>query len=384
LKKEHGTFCILEKNYLGVKLSLVPFGYCLTGLVIMSSCKSDDDLIPIDYSQTSPLWKVDIHDVPSLPALRDVFFSSYNNGYAVGNAGTIIKTVNSGETWDVINKYDFIDAVTELMLTTVHFIDDKIGFIGSSEKRCCFGEELNLGSVFLTTTNGGESWDKKYFPDIKEFYEIIFFDAMTGLALANVDESGNSVRKILRTTDGGQDWQPISIPGINGIATYELNARPNIFPVIGINSIGVKVLLVSNDNGQSWKIKDLPAAECNRVYFYDTNVGFVSCGNQVFKTTNGGTTWDFMPGSPFNLFSVVHFNSEDEGIIINGHYHFEVSHGEGWDILDYYDIYETQDGGQEWLITMAPKELALEGNYFMWDNENFCLLKSDFIRFELK
>lgn len=354
-----------------------------------SSCKQDDDLIPIDYSQASRFWNLEIHDVPSLPALRDVFFSSYNNGFAVGNAGTIIKTANGGETWDVINKHDFNEPVTELMLTTVHFIDDKTGFIGSEEKRCCFGEELNLGSVFLTTTDGGETWTKKYFPDIKNFYEIIFFDVLNGLALARVDEEENSVRKILQTTDGGQTWQPISIPGIKGIATYELNARPGIFPVVGTNSNGIEVLLVSNDNGESWKIKDLPAAECNRVYFYNENVGFVSCGllffpEHVFKTTDGGTTWNYIPGSPFNFSSVVHFNSENEGIIINGHYHFEVSHGEGWDILDYYDVYETEDGGQEWLITKALKEWYLEGNYFLWDNENFCLLHYDFIRFELK
>ena len=372
-----------------MKSSVLKFCYCIIGVGIMSSCKQDDEIIPKDYSQASHLWNLEIYDVPSLPALRDVFFSSYNNGYAVGNAGTIIKTVNGGETWDVINKHDFNEPVTELMLTTVHFIDDKTGFIGSEEKRCCFGEELNLGSVFLTTTNGGESWTKKYFPDIKDFYEIIFFDVLTGLALARVDESGNSVRKILRTTDGGKTWPPVSIPGISGIATYELNARPDIFPIIAINNNGVEVLLVSNDNGQSWKIKDLPAAECNRVYFHNANVGFVSCGllffpEHVFKTTDGGTTWEFMPGSPFNFSSVVHFNSENEGIIINGHYHHEVSHGEGWDILDYYDVYETQDGGQAWLITPAPKEWHLEGNYFMWDNKNFCLLNYDFIRFKLK
>lgn len=354
----------------------------------MSSCKKDEDVIPIDNG-TSRLWKLEIHDVPSLPALRDVFFSDYNTGYGVGNAGTIIKTVNGGESWEVIHKHDFKEPVTELILTAVHFIDDKIGFIGSEEKFCCFGEELDQGSVFLTTTNGGESWTKKYFPHIKDFYEIIFFDALNGLALARVEEEENSVRKILRTTDGGQNWQPVSIPGIKGIGSYELNARPGIFPVVGIDNNGEEVLLVSNDNGESWQIKDLPAEECNRVYFYNANVGYVSCGllffpERVYKTTDGGTTWKNEPGSPFNFSSVVHFNSEHEGIIINGHYHQETSGWEVWDILDYYDVYETRDGGQTWLITTAPKEWYLEGNYFMWDDENFCLLRSDFIRFELK
>jgi photosystem II stability/assembly factor-like uncharacterized protein len=275
------------------------------------------------------------------------------------------------------------------MLTAVHFINDETGFIGSEEKGCCFGDELNLGAVFLKTYNGGNTWTKKYFPDINEFYEIIFFDELTGLALCSVKENDNSIRKILKTEDGGQNWNPVAIQGIKSIATYKLNARPDLFPVVAIDKDDQEVLLISIDNGISWQIKDLPAQECNRIYFFNENVGFASCGllffpEYVYETVDGGTNWKFVPGNPFNFSSVVHFYSEKEGLIINGHYHYEVSHGEGWDILDYYDVYETEDGGQEWSITSVLRDCDFEGNYFMRDKNHFCLLGTDFIKFEIK
>ena len=71
---------------------------------------------------------------------NDIFFPSDQIGYSVGNAGSIMRTINGGTSWEVIQHYYLPEeginklAPTKAILESVYFINDSIGFAGDKEK----------------------------------------------------------------------------------------------------------------------------------------------------------------------------------------------------------------------------------------------------------
>lgn len=88
----------------------------------------------------------------------DVHFPSPQIGYIIGHAGSILKTIDGGESWtDLIKKNTFSKRTA---FRAVHFIDDQYGFIT--------GEH----GLLWKTTNGGENWTiGENLPDV-EFHDI--------------------------------------------------------------------------------------------------------------------------------------------------------------------------------------------------------------------
>jgi hypothetical protein len=74
-------------------------------------------------------------------ALHSVFFTNANTGYAVAGIsvqnGTIIKTIDGGKTWSTLSNGKFN------LLNSVFFTDENTGFA------------VGLGGTILKTTNGG-------------------------------------------------------------------------------------------------------------------------------------------------------------------------------------------------------------------------------------
>ena len=85
---------------------------------------------------------------------RAVHFPSTQTGYAVGNAGMIIKTVDEGQTWKKIRNSSGAFG-PETSLRAVYFVNEQTGY--------AVGDR----GAFLSTTNGGEDWAQvKDFPNV--------------------------------------------------------------------------------------------------------------------------------------------------------------------------------------------------------------------------
>jgi photosystem II stability/assembly factor-like uncharacterized protein len=139
--------------------------------------------------------------------LRDAYFVNSLIGYAVGEKGSIIKTIDGGLTW--IDK----PFPTLQDLTTTYFINNNIGFVGGAD-------------ILHKTIDGGNTWVADTIPGlvIKDF---VFFSSTSGYLLSG---DGN----IYYTSDTGDHWTL----GINSLfpAMYAMEK----------NSIGS---VISSSNG---------------------------------------------------------------------------------------------------------------------------------------
>lgn len=116
--------------------------------------------------------------------LNDVYFADSQTGWAVGDNGTIVNTTDGGQTWLLQSS-----GTTEI-LRAVFFIDANTGWaVGGL-----------LGKAMLKTTDGGENWQSIVANNImsNQMYDIAFADANTGWLV--------SFDSIYTSTDGGNTW----------------------------------------------------------------------------------------------------------------------------------------------------------------------------------
>lgn len=136
------------------------------------------------FSQSN--WKWTIQESGTTEALRDVFFLNDMTGWAVGDNGTILNTLNGGALWTAQTSN------TDQRLSSVHFIDENTGWITGGQDS---GEQAPL----LKTTDGGQNWQLMSYSFSAAFVKDIFF----------VDDSTGWVIKsdsIYISKDGGVSW----------------------------------------------------------------------------------------------------------------------------------------------------------------------------------
>jgi photosystem II stability/assembly factor-like uncharacterized protein len=124
------------------------------------------------------IWQ---NPLPQGNTLQDFSFIDTNNGFAVGARGTILKTTDGGNNWELIA------GETEDDLYGVSFTDSNIGTVVG-----------NFGAI-LRTTDAGNHWaiQREGISDV--LYGVSFTDANNGTSVG-------SDGLILRTTNGGTNW----------------------------------------------------------------------------------------------------------------------------------------------------------------------------------
>jgi photosystem II stability/assembly factor-like uncharacterized protein len=113
--------------------------------------------------------------------LRHVQFLDPDHGWAVGDAGTIIFTDDGGSTWDVQA------TPTSANLHQVHFVNASEGWA------------VGDGGTILATQNGGLQWTAQASGTSGNLYGVDFVDETHGWAVG----AGGTV---IATTDGGALW----------------------------------------------------------------------------------------------------------------------------------------------------------------------------------
>jgi len=99
--------------------------------------------------------------------VRDFYFLNYREGFAVGGS-RILKTTDGGDTWIDITPSD--DRIVDLR--SVQFIDSMNGWIAGRGKEEYVKGVLLKHSLFLRTSDGGETWEIKDFVfNFTEFLE---------------------------------------------------------------------------------------------------------------------------------------------------------------------------------------------------------------------
>lgn len=118
-----------------------PYSLILVAVIFISSCHKENLQSNTNCTDFLENWDIQISEYnPGIQKQNDIFFPSDQIGYSVGNAGSIMRTINGGTSWEVIQHYYLPEeginklAPTKAILESVYFINDSIGFAGDKEK----------------------------------------------------------------------------------------------------------------------------------------------------------------------------------------------------------------------------------------------------------
>lgn len=193
--------------------------------------------------------------------------------WAVGTAGTVIKTVNGGKTWEDVSVPGFT-----VNLQSVAAVSAQTAWVG--------GQSDSAGYCGLfKTTNSGTNWTRIVDPAVTNVGHLLGLDAVD----ANHIWAIGAHQTVLYSSDGGTSWTQ----------KYRntLNDGNEVFAV-GPNQIFAACdahVLWSKDNGNSWTNHTLHANIMD-VNTPDggTNIWAIRNnydGGQIYHSADGGQNW---------------------------------------------------------------------------------------------
>ena len=186
----------------------------------------------------------------------------------------VLRTTNGGSTW------------------TNAFGDLPQGrFFGGLEAKNSF--EAWVGSdqgTIYHTTNGGVNWISQYSISGSYIDGIIAIDATTLVAYGD-PVLGNFV--ILRSINGGTSWTVNSSIAEDSSGEFGWYKLDKIGTTLRFTTNHGRIIQ-SNDNGINWFVAGkYRSDDITNISFSDPNNGmFTGKKGSIFRTTNGGTTWN--------------------------------------------------------------------------------------------
>lgn len=235
----------------------------------------------------------------------------------VGEAGTIIKSIDNGLTWKNLKSN------TRESLYAVSFLDDSTGFTVGSEgtilsttdcgetwNRLISGRQDTLRGIFALDPNiiiavgdtgtvirskdGGINWDYQPISGFSSNLNEVFFPG-NGLGfIAGDSVPGFGGPPIVSTGDSGITWTPYG-GGFPNLATKSLTgiwtpkADPNKAVLVGDEGL----IMNTHDGGQTWNTPSSgTTVRLTDLWFFDDKNGFATGPNGVLlRTTNCGDSW---------------------------------------------------------------------------------------------
>ncbi len=173
---------------------------------------------------------------------------------------------------------------------------------------------LLTGFALVSMAAQAQSWTPQgtKFPTSFGVDELNIVDANTVWTFAYDGSGGGTYPKIMSiTTDGGANWtaKPITGPGSNALISdlYALSATTAwvVTAPFGAGPNANKVYKTT-DAGTNWVVQPsgyTAGSFGNIIHFFDANNGFTAgdplAGKfEMFKTSNGGTSWSAVAGAP--------------------------------------------------------------------------------------
>lgn len=306
---------------------------------------------------------------PTTVNLNSVFFCDSLIGYATGNSGVILKTNDGGSNWTAQS------TGVAGNLSQIFFINQFVGFAVG-------------GGVILKTTNGGNTWTMQYNNFSLSLKSVFFQSPTTGFA---VDFWG----QILKSVDAGSSWSIVYTNITNASRMFKITGSPNnsfyvactdgliykstnggssvsfqsrtaskeyLFSVsfadtnkaVAVGSNG-NILKIENSGALITAISSSITTDLNSVHFPVKDTGYATGLGKIYKTTDGGGTWNLLYNTVSYNFSSVNF--------LNSKYGFVVGHGG--------IILKTTDGGINWVQSVSNTTLSLSAVQIIDQNTSF-------------
>ena len=300
--------------------------------------------MPVKIIKSDNMGESWIQQIPNGPTTNDLNTTEFINestGWAAGNNGTLLLTIDGGNNWMTKSMG------TDYNLNDIQFINEDKGWI------------IGDSGTILYTLDGGESWVYQDVPQNDNFTDVYFLDENNGWVISD--------SALLKTIDGGTNWETVDLSfdeDTNLEAVY-FTTVTNGWLIVGggFNS----QLFYTTNGGLTWELsKDLNWSEgFTEINFTDADHGFFGGVLQympgssgiIYKTQDGGQTWYDIIIGDYGGISAITFIDNYHGYII------------GW--MDDWGmplLSESLDGGETWQYPSVNEMTILELNDVCFGN----------------
>lgn len=250
---------------------------------------------------------------------KNLFFIDENTGWFVCNAIELIKTTNSGLTWEKVYS-------GSLNFDKIHFTDSQNGW-------------AYINNKLYKSTDGGATWTEINVPGSNYIYTITCVD--------NNIWVGGYNDGIYRSTDNGINWNKVSDNFPSGPQSWSYG----YFKMFN-STHGVSNGHITTDGGITWTEKfnrynfynNVSLLNINNCWFYDTN-GNLCKTNDFFETqeTVFHTTTGSIGSLPFGSIEIV-----SEQVVVaafqNGGILRSIDGGKTWKFIkDLFTVHQIND-----------------------------------------
>ncbi|SDM70543.1 Por secretion system C-terminal sorting domain-containing protein [Catalinimonas alkaloidigena] len=270
-----------------------------------------------------------INPMPTGNGPRDVAWPDAQTLYAAGDKGQFFASPDFGATWQANTM------PTEADVMSLYFVDAERGYAVT-----------NAGEIWHTT-DAGQTWALQFTdPGGTTFRDLHFFGDSIGYA---VGDAGFADNLLFYTHDGGTTWVSATLPRRTSASFYGLFFVKALSADTVVAASWDNTFFQSFDRGLTWDTTGLPASPAGFYeggYFVNDSTGFLVGPNAyVQKTTDRGAHWEQKLGGADSLEQARHYFSEV----------FFLNDTVGW-VSSFSCLYKTRDGGDTW-------ERTCEGTY---------------------
>ena len=210
---------------------------------------------------------------------RNVEFLNENIGFVGTLSGVFLKTTDGGTSWNPVTITPNPPAICGL---------DAVG------TSTIYGCGAYFSPAYLIkSSDSGETWQ---YIDMSAYanalVEVLFTDENHGLASGSTDAGG----VVLQTDDGGLTWTTLYTTPNAGEYVWKLQRLASnpavIFGSVETVAPHTGQLIKSTDNGLSWSSKPVPDPDIQAVGFVTENHGWMGGhSSPILETFDGGDTW---------------------------------------------------------------------------------------------
>ncbi len=189
------------------------------------------------------------------------------------------------------------------------------------------GWAVGNNSIVMHTENSGVLWTFQAAPAAGGRLEAVVVvpgtNGMIGFAGGD---------RLLQTSDGGKTWLEVE----NGIGSIR---KIQAFNKDSIVVSGRIKCMITSDGGENWTVFSMPPAAANCAFFIDLNNGWIGSGGydkaQVYKTSNGGQSWNLANAVQYPVIAGLHFLNESTGFMASRNWVLKTTDGGvNWDTLN--------------------------------------------------
>ena len=223
-----------------------------------------------DFSSTDLVWAPGRFYYSD--AIYWIGFFSNQNARAFGKNGLHVKTANKGRIWEKVSGLN-----SETVLSA-SFID-----------RSAIGWSCGKNGWLAKTLDSGQNWIKKISPSSlpnSSLKQVKFRSGLEGLVV-------DSLGKIFRTGDGGENWVLGQFPGSADFSSKSVDwVNASVAVAVGDSA----KTAISSDGGLTWEVQNHnvdKAKNFRKVRMFDGIFGLaVGDSGIIYRTVNAGLTWD--------------------------------------------------------------------------------------------